>query len=138
MVSPVARRARGSIAAVGVCSRRCNNFRELNKPSCQTIACRLLSLVIRPCVLHFRQKAERLAKLSVSDPLLYAIERRRESSETNDTPVSFFHLPQSYQSHVFLPTPGDGTVGDALVATRGHAVVHPAPPKTGCFKPCIS
>ncbi|CAN0513801.1 unnamed protein product [Laminaria digitata] len=32
-------------------------------------------------------KAERLAKLSVSDPILYAIERRREANEINETPV---------------------------------------------------
>lgn len=37
-----------------------------------------------------REKAERLAKLSVSDPILYAIERRKEANEINNTPVSFF------------------------------------------------
>ena len=35
-----------------------------------------------------REKADRLAKLSVSDPILYAIERRKEANEINDTPVS--------------------------------------------------
>ena len=37
-----------------------------------------------------RQKAERLAKLSVQDPILYAIERRREANELNDTKVGGF------------------------------------------------
>lgn len=35
----------------------------------------------------YRDKAERLAKLSVSDPILYAIERRREANEINGTKV---------------------------------------------------
>lgn len=34
-----------------------------------------------------REKAERLAKLSVQDPILYAIERRREANEINDVKV---------------------------------------------------
>lgn len=38
-----------------------------------------------------REKAERLAKLSVQDPILYAIERRREANELNDTKVGRLH-----------------------------------------------
>eukprot|EP00903_Cladosiphon_okamuranus_P017793 g16377.t1 len=34
-------------------------------------------------------KAERLAKLSVQDPILYAIERRREANEINNTPMDY-------------------------------------------------
>eukprot|EP00904_Undaria_pinnatifida_P000920 jgi/Undpi1/10829/HiC_scaffold_3.g01358.m1 len=36
-----------------------------------------------------KEKAERLAKLSVSDPILYAIERRREANEINETPMDY-------------------------------------------------
>ncbi|CAM9579393.1 unnamed protein product [Hapterophycus canaliculatus] len=36
-----------------------------------------------------KEKAERLAKLSVSDPILYAIERRREANEINNTPMDY-------------------------------------------------
>lgn len=39
-------------------------------------------------VSHPREKAERLARLAVSDPILYAIERRKEANEINGTPVS--------------------------------------------------
>ncbi|CAM9250019.1 unnamed protein product [Ectocarpus sp. 8 AP-2014] len=35
------------------------------------------------------EKAERLAKLSVSDPILYAIERRREANEINETKMDY-------------------------------------------------
>lgn len=38
-----------------------------------------------------REKAERLAKLSVQDPILYAIERRREANEINNTKVGRRH-----------------------------------------------
>ncbi|CAN0254944.1 unnamed protein product [Ectocarpus sp. 12 AP-2014] len=35
------------------------------------------------------EKAERLAKLSVSDPILYAIERRKEANEINQTKMDY-------------------------------------------------
>eukprot|EP00752_Nemacystus_decipiens_P017926 g16069.t1 len=36
-----------------------------------------------------KEKAERLAKLSVQDPILYAIERRREANEINNTKMDY-------------------------------------------------
>ena len=54
------------------------------------------------CVI-VREKAERLAKLSVSDPILYAIERRREANEINETPVG---TPSPLSPpHAFAPSP---------------------------------
>lgn len=48
-----------------------------------------------------REKAEKLAKLSVSDPILYAIERRNEANEINNTPVSY-SLPRQGRVRVCL------------------------------------
>ncbi|CAM9318056.1 unnamed protein product [Discosporangium mesarthrocarpum] len=36
-----------------------------------------------------RERAEKLAKIAVSDPILYSIERKREASEINQTPLDY-------------------------------------------------
>ena len=61
---------RCSVAAVPVGSESWTTRLVVNRVSCSA-----------------REKAERLAKLSVQDPILYAIERRREANEINNTKV---------------------------------------------------